>query len=98
MEAIEFPCQNIPKHFTKTLVSEESNPMSNKFYVRVDKSFLTMMILNNISFRKFLTPGWRSRGAATPPASTPTDSFQVATDGSFGVGGGGNDCGEVIMV
>ena len=37
-----------------------------------------MKILEKISFRKFLTPGWRSRGAATPPASTPTDSFQVS--------------------
>jgi len=31
----------------------------------------------SITLRKFLTPGWRNRGAATPPASTPTDSFQV---------------------
>ena len=57
-----------------------------------------MKISNNTSFRKFLTPGWRSRGAATPPASTPTDSFQVVTDGGFGVGGGNYDCGEVIVV
>ena len=57
-----------------------------------------MMILNNISFRKFLTPGWRSRGAATPPASTPTDSFQVPNTDGFKSGGGDNDCGEVILV
>ena len=30
--------------------------------------------------KKFLTPGWRNlTGASTPPASTPTDSFQVSS-------------------
>ena len=44
-------------------------------------------------FRKFLTPGWRSRGAATPPASTPTDSFQVFAGGDLDVVGGGSKPG-----
>ena len=47
-------------------------------------------------FRKFLTPGWRSRGAATPPASTPTDSFQVFAGGDLDVVVGGT-CSDFIL-
>ena len=67
----------------KTFVSQSSDSMSKPFPICVK-------VLSLISFRKFLTPGWRSRGAATPPASTPTDSFQVVTLPDFGADDGGH--------